>query len=118
MAKAQKTVMREEELRRTRSVWLMRGRERGIGHRRMIAALSALAISPLPAKLDAATGFALSMSFIYNISHFDFIPTGGMGIRRLFDLCAVSLAIILCLVGICRRQMLRRRVRLLAAVQH
>ncbi|KAA8545506.1 hypothetical protein F0562_020290 [Nyssa sinensis] len=59
--------------------------------------------------------FALLLSILYEINNFEFIPLGHVGIRRLFDCCAVALVVILSLVGICRRQLLRRRVRLLAA---
>lgn len=65
----------------------------------------------------AMRSFALLMSCIYNISSFDFIPTGSLGVRRLFDLCAIALVVILCMVGICHRLVLRRRVRQLAANQ-
>ncbi|XP_071736868.1 uncharacterized protein [Rutidosis leptorrhynchoides] len=65
----------------------------------------------------AMRSFALMMSCIYNVSSFDFIPTGTLGVRRLFDLCAIALVVILCLVGICHRLMLRRRVRHLAGNQ-
>nr|GEX11176.1 E3 ubiquitin-protein ligase RNF170-like isoform X1 [Tanacetum cinerariifolium] len=57
----------------------------------------------------AMRSFALLMSCIYNISSFDFIPTGTLGVRRLFDLCAIALVVILCLVGVCHRLLLRRR---------
>ncbi|PWA77650.1 Zinc finger, RING/FYVE/PHD-type [Artemisia annua] len=65
----------------------------------------------------AMRSFALLMSCIYNISSFDFIPTGALGVRRLFDLCAIALVVILCLVGVCHRLLRRRRVRRLAATQ-
>ncbi|KAJ9552332.1 hypothetical protein OSB04_016377 [Centaurea solstitialis] len=65
----------------------------------------------------AMRSFALLMSCIYNVSSFDFIPTGSLGVRRLFDLCAIALVVILCLVGICHRLVLRRRVRRLAGNQ-
>lgn len=65
----------------------------------------------------AMRSFALLMSCIYNVSSFDFIPTGSLGVRRLFDLCAIALVVILCLVGICHRLVLRRRVRRLAVNQ-
>ncbi|KAM7478858.1 hypothetical protein LguiA_027071 [Lonicera macranthoides] len=61
--------------------------------------------------------FALLLSCMYNMSPFDFIPTGGLGVRRLFDLCAIMLVAILCLVGVFRRVMLRHRVRVLADAQ-
>ncbi|KAI3755204.1 hypothetical protein L1987_55000 [Smallanthus sonchifolius] len=65
----------------------------------------------------AMRSFALLMSCIYNVGSFDFIPTGTLGVRRLFDLCAIALVVILCLVGICHRLVLRQRVRQLAANQ-
>ncbi|XP_076911676.1 uncharacterized protein LOC143569713 [Bidens hawaiensis] len=65
----------------------------------------------------AMRSFALLMSCIYNIGSFDFIPTGSLGVRRLFDLCAVALVVILCLVGIGHRLVLRQLVRRLAANQ-
>ncbi|KAK9077079.1 hypothetical protein SSX86_005415 [Deinandra increscens subsp. villosa] len=61
--------------------------------------------------------FALFMSCIYNIGSFDFIPTGTLGVRRLFDLCAIALVVVLCLVGVCHRLVLRQRVRRFAANQ-
>ncbi|CAK9168281.1 unnamed protein product [Ilex paraguariensis] len=61
--------------------------------------------------------FALVLSCLYNISPFDFIPTGRLGIERLFDFCAVTLVFILFLVGIGHRWVLSRRARLLAVVQ-
>lgn len=60
---------------------------------------------------------ALFLSCIYTISPFDFIPTGGLGARRLFDICAVSVVVVLYFVGIGHRLLLRRRVRLLDAAQ-
>ncbi|XP_076947450.1 uncharacterized protein LOC143619391 [Bidens hawaiensis] len=65
----------------------------------------------------AMRSFALLMSCIYNIGSFDFIPTGSLGVRRLFDLCAIALVVILCLFGICHRLVLRQRVRRLTANQ-
>ncbi|KAD4179450.1 hypothetical protein E3N88_28041 [Mikania micrantha] len=65
----------------------------------------------------AMRSFALLMSCVYNIGSFDFIPTGELGVRRLFDLCAIALVVILCSVGICYRLVLRQRVRRLAANQ-
>ncbi|KAI7730558.1 hypothetical protein M8C21_006306 [Ambrosia artemisiifolia] len=65
----------------------------------------------------AMRSFALLMSCLYNIGSFEFIPTGALGVRRLFDLCAIALVVILCLVGICHRLLLRQRVRRLAANQ-
>ncbi|XP_071729840.1 uncharacterized protein [Rutidosis leptorrhynchoides] len=58
--------------------------------------------------------FAFMMSCIYNLSPFDFIPTGTLGARMLFDLCAVALVLFLYVVCICHRLVLRRRVRGLA----
>ncbi|XP_076920653.1 uncharacterized protein LOC143581825 [Bidens hawaiensis] len=65
----------------------------------------------------AMRSFALLMSCIYNMGSFDFIPMGSLGVRRLFDLCAIALVVILCLVGIFHRLVLRQRVRRLAANQ-
>lgn len=46
-----------------------------------------------------------------------FFFAGTIGVRRLFDICAIALVVILCLIGICHRLVLRRRVRQLAATQ-
>ncbi|GMQ01885.1 hypothetical protein CsSME_00048352 [Camellia sinensis var. sinensis] len=58
---------------------------------------------------------ALLLTVFYEICGFDFIPTGALGVRRVFEYSAIALVVILFLVGICHRSMLRRRVRLLAA---
>ncbi|XP_010530880.1 PREDICTED: E3 ubiquitin-protein ligase RNF170 isoform X2 [Tarenaya hassleriana] len=59
--------------------------------------------------------FALFMSILYTATEFDFIPTGSLGIMRVFDYGAVALVITLRLVGIFQRRRMARRVRNLAA---
>ncbi|XWS54836.1 hypothetical protein CRYUN_Cryun10bG0123600 [Craigia yunnanensis] len=61
--------------------------------------------------------FAMVLSIIYRATPFDFIPTGGLGIGRVFDFSAISLVLILRLVGIYRRRQLMQRVRRLAAME-
>ncbi|GMJ05606.1 hypothetical protein like AT4G33940 [Hibiscus trionum] len=61
--------------------------------------------------------FAILLSIIYQATPFDFIPTGGLGIGRVFDCSAMVLVLILRLVGIYRRRRLMQRVRRLAAVE-
>ncbi|PPD75417.1 hypothetical protein GOBAR_DD27654 [Gossypium barbadense] len=51
------------------------------------------------------------LSIIYRATPFDFLPTGGVGIGRVFDFSAITLVLILRLVGIYRRRRLMRRVR-------
>ncbi|KAL7227893.1 hypothetical protein ACSBR1_022719 [Camellia fascicularis] len=66
--------------------------------------------------VGGAHGFImLLLTVFYEICGFDFIPTGALGVRRVFEYSAIALVVILFLVGICHRSMLRRRVRLLAA---
>ncbi|XP_059653527.1 uncharacterized protein LOC132300465 isoform X2 [Cornus florida] len=60
---------------------------------------------------------ALLLSLLYEMGNFNFIPLGRKEILKFFDYCAIALVIVLCLVGFCRKQLLRRRVRLLAAAQ-
>ncbi|KAK8527847.1 hypothetical protein V6N13_085656 [Hibiscus sabdariffa] len=57
------------------------------------------------------------LSIIYQATRFDFIPTGGLGIGRVFDFSAMALVLILRLVGIYRRRRLMQRVRRLAAME-
>ncbi|XP_059313585.1 uncharacterized protein LOC132064574 [Lycium ferocissimum] len=59
---------------------------------------------------------ALLLSWIYCSCEFKFIPTGGLGIWRLLDICAIATVAIFSLAGLCRRWVLRRRVRQLAAL--
>ncbi|OMP01624.1 Zinc finger, RING-type [Corchorus olitorius] len=61
--------------------------------------------------------FAMFLSIIYRATPFDFIPTGSLGIGRVFDFSAVTLVLILRLVGIYRRRRLMQRVRRLAAME-
>ncbi|XWS39986.1 hypothetical protein CRYUN_Cryun18bG0101500 [Craigia yunnanensis] len=61
--------------------------------------------------------FAMVLSFIYRATPFDFIPTGRLGIGRVFDFSAITLVLILRLVGIYRRRRLMQRVRRLAAME-
>ncbi|KAA3468063.1 armadillo repeat-containing protein 6 [Gossypium australe] len=57
------------------------------------------------------------LSIIYRATPLDFIPTGGIGIGRVFDCSAIILILILRLVGIYRRRRLMQRVRRLAAME-
>lgn len=59
---------------------------------------------------------AFFLSRIYCSCQFQFIPTGGLGIWRLFDICAIAVVAVFSLVGLCRRWVLRRRVRQLAVL--
>ncbi|CAN4108118.1 unnamed protein product [Withania somnifera] len=59
---------------------------------------------------------ALFLSWIYCSCQFQFIPTGGLGIWRLFDICAIAIVVIFTLAGLYRRWVLRRRVRQLAVL--
>ncbi|KAL4272906.1 hypothetical protein GQ457_13G007400 [Hibiscus cannabinus] len=61
--------------------------------------------------------FAMLLSIIYRATPFDFIPTGGLGISRVFDCSAIALVLILRLVGMYRRRRLMQRVRRLAAME-
>ncbi|KAJ4833590.1 hypothetical protein Tsubulata_009205 [Turnera subulata] len=47
--------------------------------------------------------FAMFLGLLYTAASFDFIPTGGFGVPRLFDYAATALVVILRLVGIYRR---------------
>ncbi|MBA0573038.1 hypothetical protein Golob_000333, partial [Gossypium lobatum] len=61
--------------------------------------------------------FAMVLSIIYRATPFDFLPTGGVGIGRVFDFSAITLVLILRLVGIYRRRRLMQRVRQVATVE-
>lgn len=61
--------------------------------------------------------FAMLLSIIYRATPFDFLPTGGVGIGRVFDFSAITLVLILRLVGIYRRRQLMQRVRQVATVE-
>ncbi|KAF2305817.1 hypothetical protein GH714_008246 [Hevea brasiliensis] len=61
--------------------------------------------------------FAMILSVLYAATPFNFIPTGGLGIVRLFDYAAIALVLALRLVGMYRRRRLTQRVRLLAEAQ-
>ncbi|XP_050233746.1 uncharacterized protein LOC126682193 [Mercurialis annua] len=61
--------------------------------------------------------FAMMLSILYAATPFNFIPTGGLGIVRLFDYIAIALVLVLRLVGIFRRRRLAQRIRHLAAAQ-
>ncbi|XVE93320.1 hypothetical protein REPUB_Repub01dG0181700 [Reevesia pubescens] len=61
--------------------------------------------------------FAMVLSIIYRATPFDFIPTGGLVIGRVLDFSAITIVLVLHLVGICRRRRLMQRVRRLAAVE-
>uniref|UniRef100_A0A3Q7FAE1 Uncharacterized protein n=1 Tax=Solanum lycopersicum TaxID=4081 RepID=A0A3Q7FAE1_SOLLC len=58
----------------------------------------------------------LFLSWIYWGCEFQFIPTGGLGIWRLFDICAIATVAIFYIVGLYHRWVLRRRVRQLAVL--
>ncbi|KAH9695708.1 E3 ubiquitin-protein ligase RNF170 [Citrus sinensis] len=57
----------------------------------------------------------MALSVLYAATPFDFIPTGSLGIVRVFDYAAITLVLILRLIGIYRRRRLTQRVRQLAA---
>ncbi|GMI96007.1 hypothetical protein like AT4G33940 [Hibiscus trionum] len=61
--------------------------------------------------------FAMLLSIIYRATPFDFIPTGALGISRVFDCSTIALVLILRLVGIYQRRRLMQRVRRLAAME-
>ncbi|GER42889.1 RING/U-box superfamily protein [Striga asiatica] len=59
-------------------------------------------------------GFSLSqllLAFVYEKWEFEFVPTGGLGIQRTFDLCATLLILTLFFIGLGYRFVLRGRVR-------
>ncbi|XP_074330641.1 uncharacterized protein LOC141667899 isoform X2 [Apium graveolens] len=57
----------------------------------------------------------LILGLLYNISPFNFIPTGGYTAHRLFELCAILVVVVLCFIGLCCRAISRRRLRHLVA---
>ncbi|KAL8061167.1 hypothetical protein ABFX02_02G069900 [Erythranthe guttata] len=59
----------------------------------------------------------LCLALLYEKGEFEFIPTGGFGIQRAFDVGASILILCLFFVGIGYRWVLRGRVRRLAALQ-
>ncbi|KAF5727241.1 hypothetical protein HS088_TW22G00930 [Tripterygium wilfordii] len=61
--------------------------------------------------------FAMVLGAFYAATPFEFIPTGRLGIVRLFDYVAIMLVFVLRLVGIYRRRRLAQNVRQLAAAQ-
>ncbi|KAK8568148.1 hypothetical protein V6N12_006709 [Hibiscus sabdariffa] len=61
--------------------------------------------------------FAMVLSIIYRAAPFDLLPTGGVRIGRVFDFSAITLVLILRLVGIYRRRRLTQRVRQVAAME-
>ncbi|XP_006423068.2 armadillo repeat-containing protein 6 [Citrus clementina] len=54
--------------------------------------------------------FAMALSVLYAATPFDFIPTGSLGIVRVFDYAAITLVLILRLIGIYRRRRLTQRM--------
>ncbi|KAI3441367.1 RING-type domain-containing protein [Psidium guajava] len=60
---------------------------------------------------------AMLLSALYMATPFDFIPTGRLGIVRVFDYTAVLLFMVLRLVGFFQRRRLARRVRELGDTQ-
>ncbi|CAA0839009.1 RING/U-box superfamily protein [Striga hermonthica] len=53
----------------------------------------------------------LFLAFVYEKWEFEFVPTGGLGIQRTFDLCASLLILTLFFIGLGHRFVLRGRVR-------
>ncbi|KAL1828332.1 hypothetical protein DCAR_0207538 [Daucus carota subsp. sativus] len=62
--------------------------------------------------------FGLMLGVLYNISPFNFIPTGGYAAHRVFELCAILLVVVLCFIGLCCRAISRRRWRRLVAAHN
>lgn len=60
----------------------------------------------------------LILGLLYNISPFNFIPTGGYTAHRIFELCAILLVVVLCFIGLCFRAISRRRLRRLVAAHN
>ncbi|KAG6396381.1 hypothetical protein SASPL_142529 [Salvia splendens] len=58
----------------------------------------------------------LFLGFIYELLEFEFLPTGGLGIHRMFDLIASLLVAALFVVGVVYKWTLKRRARLLVVV--
>ncbi|XP_047964012.1 E3 ubiquitin-protein ligase RNF170-like [Salvia hispanica] len=58
----------------------------------------------------------LFLGLLYERLEFEFLPTGGLGIQRMFDLIASLLVAALFLLGVVYRWMLKRRARLLVVV--
>ncbi|CAI0447047.1 unnamed protein product [Linum tenue] len=65
--------------------------------------------------LQEARLLAMIMSILYAFSPFDFIPTGGAGVVRLFDHVAIIIVLGLKLIGLYHRRRLHQRVRQMAA---
>lgn len=61
---------------------------------------------------------AMLLSVLYTASPFDFIPSGRVGIVRLFDYCAIALVLTLHWIGVYRARRRAQRVRNLASSQH
>ncbi|KAL8535974.1 hypothetical protein ACS0TY_011571 [Phlomoides rotata] len=61
--------------------------------------------------------FGLSLALLYEQGEFEFMPTGGMGIQRMFNLGGSVLIVVLFTIGVVYRWVLRRRARRLAALQ-
>ncbi|KAI3445623.1 hypothetical protein Pfo_002288 [Paulownia fortunei] len=59
----------------------------------------------------------LFLALLYERGEFEFIPTGGLGIQRMFDVGASVLILTLFFIGIGYRWVLRERGRRLAAIQ-
>ncbi|KAG9141851.1 hypothetical protein Leryth_013978 [Lithospermum erythrorhizon] len=60
----------------------------------------------------------LALACLYHACGFDFIPTGTLGVRRLFDICAIFLVCLFFLIGLCREWFQRSRARRWSAIQH
>ncbi|KAG6394774.1 hypothetical protein SASPL_145364 [Salvia splendens] len=58
----------------------------------------------------------LFLGLLYERLEFEFLPAGGLGIQRMFDLIASLLVAALFLLGVVYRWMLKRRARLLVVV--
>ncbi|KAG8368801.1 hypothetical protein BUALT_Bualt15G0084500 [Buddleja alternifolia] len=59
----------------------------------------------------------LFLALVYERGEFEFVPTGGLGIQRMFDMCASLLVLTLFLVGIGYRCVLTCRARRFAIRQ-
>ncbi|KAK9044339.1 hypothetical protein V6N11_072649 [Hibiscus sabdariffa] len=66
---------------------------------------------------DDLSCMQMVLSIIYRAAPFDLLPTGGVRIGRVFDFSAITLVLILRLVGIYRRRRLTQRVRQVAAIE-
>lgn len=70
-----------------------------------------------PNSINEMRLFAMILGLLYAATPLNFIPTGGLGIVRVFDYAAVALVIILRTIGHYHRRRLARQVRHVAATQ-